>query len=451
MRAKTIGDLVHLTARGAVSRHFDGGNYRVLRRLLVITIPCALVAGLVNIGGGGLWSHLAWIPVLLVTLWIYLTSTGVFFERHGRRMTLLYLALLAVATAVSITNSEAAYAFAGYLIPALLLFFRFDPMEYLALAGVNVSMMAWTLLRPDTPEQLGAKIGMSIGSLVFMGIVLALTMTATRRRRGAFLGDWYREVARERDSSRMRTELEDARDIQLSMLPAGPPELDWLDFSSTSMPASEVGGDYFDYFELPGPQLAVVIADVAGHGMASGMVLAGVRSSLHLLRHELSQPLEVLRKLDGMLRETVGGRIFVTLQIALLDPVQGRLTVANAGHPPLLLASRNGATRRLGGNSLPLGTRLDGDFSQESEALGEGDRLLLVSDGVLEVRNFEAEEFGEERLLKELRRSRPEAGARLVRNSLLAALAGFKGDVEQQDDVTLVVVEVGDTSRIRGG
>ncbi len=451
MQSKTVGELVHLTERGAVAHHFDSRNYRFLRLLLLVAVPFALVAGLTGIGKAPIWSHLAWIPALLVALWIFLTRRSRFFERHARRLTLLYLALLPVATVLSIRQPEAAYGLVGYLVPALLLFFRLDPREYLALAGVDAAAVAWTLLRPGIPEETGAKIGLSVGSALVIGIILAIAMRVTRQRRQAFLDQWHHEVARERDSSRMRTELEDARGIQLSMLPVGAPELDWVDFSSTSLPASEVGGDYFDYFELADSRLAIVIADVAGHGMASGMVLAGVRSSLHLLAEDLIRPVEVLRKLDRMLRKTAANRLYVTLQLAVLDPEIGRVTVANAGHPPLFLLSPDGGALRLGGNSLPLGTRLGGDFEEESEALHEGDILLFFSDGVSEARSYDGVGFGEDRLLKELRRSPADASACHIRDSLLQALAGFQEDVEQADDQTLVVVKIGDTSGITRG
>ncbi len=450
MRPKTVGDLVHLSARAAVAHHFDAGNYRVLRWLLVAAIPFALVTGLAYLGHSPLWARLAWLPSLLLALWIFLARASPFFERHGRRLTMLYLALLPVATALSVTGPEPAYAFVGYVIPSFLLLFRFDRLEYLALAGVDAGVMAWTLLRPGMPEETGARIGMAVGSAVAIGIVLVITMTVTRRRRRSFLDQWHHEVARERDSRRMRTELEDARDVQLSMLPVGTPDLDWIDFSSASRPASEVGGDYFDYFELEGSRLAIVIADVAGHGMASGLVLSGVRSSLHLLADDMVRPVEVLRRLDRMLRRTADGRLFVTLQIALLDPEAGRLTVANAGHPPLVLASRHGGAVRLGGNSLPLGTRLTGDFSEETAALHEGDTLLLFSDGVTEVRNFDGSTFGEDRRLRALRRARPDAGARLVRDSLLEVLESFQGGSEREDDQTLVVLKIGDASSTAG-
>jgi hypothetical protein len=439
---KTISDLVHLPERRAVARHFDAANYRVVRWLLLLTTPASLVAATLLISRGALWRGLVWIPVLAVGGLIFWTRLRPFFERHGRRLTMLYLLLLGTSV-TSFTEPEAAYAFAGFVIPGILLFLRFDRLEHLGLAALDLAVMAWSLLREGMPEDAGSKVGMAIGSLVFVAIVLWLTTSVTKRARETFLATWRREVSRERESSRMRTELEDARDIQLSMLPVGAPTLDWIDFSSVSLPASEVGGDYFDYFELTGSRLAIVIGDVAGHGMASGLVLSGVRSSLHLLREELMRPVDVLRKLDCMLRETVGGRIFVTFQIAVLDPTLGSLTVANAGHPPLFLATADGRLRRLGASGLPLGTRLPADFSEESAPLAQGDALLLVSDGVVELRNHRDEDFGEQRLLEALRRSRAGAGARQLRDGVLDELSRFKGDAPQDDDLTLVVARVG--------
>ena len=123
-----------------------------------------------------------------------------------------------------------------------------------------------------------------------------------------FVRDWRAELLREREQSRMRDELNSAREMQLSMLPRHDPEMDWLDFSGVSLPASEVGGDYFEHFKVNDSVLAVVIGDVAGHGMASGLVLSGVRSGLYLLRENLTSPVEVLERLNRLVRETAPRR-----------------------------------------------------------------------------------------------------------------------------------------------
>ena len=416
MQSTEIGDLVHFSARGAIARHFDGINNRIMRRLLLITTPVAATLLLVFSSDGHLSQGLSWAPALLLTLAMFFLRSGPLYARYSRQFTMLYWVLVAGAVAYSFPEPEASFAFAGFVLPIILLRLRLLPLEYLALAGVDLGAMVWTLFRQGMPEAAFARIGMATGSIVWTGLVLWVAIVFARRAREAFLVIWRREVARERDRSRMRTELEDAREIQLSMLPVGAPSLEWVDFSSVSLPASEVGGDYFDYFELPESRLVIVIGDVAGHGVASGLVLSGVRSSLYLLQDELVRPIEVLRRLHRMLRETVGGRLFVTFQIALLDPGLGRVTVANAGHPPLFLASRNGRVTRLGGNSLPLGTPLEGEFSEETEALGEGDALLLFSDGVPEVRNLHGEGFGD-------RRSDP---VRCRRESAMRSAAGVR-------------------------
>ena len=87
----------------------------------------------------------------------------------------------------------------------------------------------------------------------------------------------------------MREELEDARAIQLAMLPSSAPEMGWLELQGMSLPATEVGGDYYDFLKVDEDRIAVVVGDVAGHGVASGLLLSGVRAGLHLLRGDLGE------------------------------------------------------------------------------------------------------------------------------------------------------------------
>ena len=117
----------------------------------------------------------------------------------------------------------------------------------------------------------------------------------------------------------MKQELEHAREVQLSMLPREGPGLAWLDTASVSLPATEVGGDYYDYFAIDENRLAVVVGDVAGHGLTSGLVLSGVRAGLNMLETELTTPGEALRHLNRMLVRTNPRGIIVTLLLAVLD------------------------------------------------------------------------------------------------------------------------------------
>jgi sigma-B regulation protein RsbU (phosphoserine phosphatase) len=239
----------------------------------------------------------------------------------------------------------------------------------------------------------------------------------------------------------MRDELADARRIQVAMLPDGPPASDWLDVASASLPASEVGGDFFDHLELGGGRQALVVGDVAGHGVAAGLMLAAVKSGLHLLRDELDEPVRVLERLDRMVRDAVRWRMFVTLLVAIVERDAGRVRVVSAGHPPALLAA-GGRVHSVGHGALPLGTRLSARYREDHAALGEGDVLLLYTDGLTEVGDLTGEGFGSGRLERALTRlaADPEASARAVREGLLDAVSRFKGDALQRDDMTLVVV-----------
>jgi sigma-B regulation protein RsbU (phosphoserine phosphatase) len=254
--------------------------------------------------------------------------------------------------------------------------------------------------------------------------------------------EFRRELSRATEESRMRGELRDAREIQLSMLPTSAPALDWLEFDGFSLPAAEVGGDYFDYFVLDDDRLAVVVADVAGHGVASGIVLSGMRSGLYLLREDLDRPVTVLDRLNRSVRETAPRRMFVTLQIAIFDRARRQVTVANAGHPPLVRIPAGGKPGMMGGHGLPLGTRLEAVYSAESRALSRGDVFLFYSDGAIEVPNFRGEPFGDRRLLEAAGRSAEGSSARAVRDGIVNNLWRFKGDGVQRDDLTLVVVRV---------
>jgi sigma-B regulation protein RsbU (phosphoserine phosphatase) len=243
----------------------------------------------------------------------------------------------------------------------------------------------------------------------------------------------------------MRDEIADARKIQLSMLPLAAPDVPWLELSSVSLPANEVGGDYYDYVPLDGGSLALVVGDVAGHGVASGLVLSGVRSGLYLLRDELGSPAAAVGKLNRMVRDSARWRMYVTLLVAVLDPEARLLRAVSAGHPPLLCWSRR---RRevveLGAGAAPLGTGLPPSFQEVELPLEEGDVVVLYSDGLTETRNLAGDVYGIDRLGRELANLAELPTALKIRDGLLHALSRFKGDAQQTDDLTLLV------GRVRG-
>lgn len=442
MRTPTWSDLVRLPAERAVERSLDV-RHAALLRFLGALAALGAAAAIIAFAVDGRPSRAAlWGLVLGIAVAAEAARRHPRYLEVVRSLLLGLLALLLLALALSLPGPGAFYAFAGWAFPALLLALRLGPAQTLGLAVLLASSSAWAAFRMPS-EEVGPRIGMAVSALVWTAACAAVSHRLARHRRRELLAQWYLHASAEQERTRMRSELDDARAVQLAMLPHGLPEHPQLDLAAMSLPATEVGGDFYDFLALPGGRLAVVVADVAGHGMASGLVLSGVRSGLHLLRDELERPVAVLERLARMLAETTPERMFVTLQIALFDPEGGTLTVANAGHPPLLLIADDGAGSTLGAPSPPLGTRLEPRFEAVEHSFGDGDSAVLYSDGAVELRNHRGEQLGETRLLAEAVRASARPGARELRDALLAALAAFKGDVEQEDDLTLVVVRRG--------
>ncbi len=137
----------------------------------------------------------------------------------------------------------------------------------------------------------------------------------------------------------------------------------WLDLQGMSLPATEVGGDYYDFLIVDPNRVAVVVGDVAGHGVASGLLLSGVRAGLHLLRADLADPRAVVERLNLLVRDSGVSRLFMSLVVALFDRTTGKVEVVTAGHPPAMrFRAASGQVTVLEASSPPLGTRLPPGF-----------------------------------------------------------------------------------------
>jgi len=436
-----VRDLVHRPESQAVQSYFDALNHRTLGWILAVSVPGSLVAALVMRGGQPLMSAL-WAGVLVADL-----ASAYLRRVHpaaswSRQALLALIALLVAAVAAGLPEAPASYGLTGMLLPSIALLLRLRRAEHWGLAALFFAGGTWVVIGRGMVTGGGETFGTLLGLAVFGTVLAGAGSRISRAVAERFTGEFRRELSRATEESRMRGELRDAREIQLSMLPTSAPALDWLEFDGFSLPAAEVGGDYFDYFVLDDDRLAVVVADVAGHGVASGIVLSGMRSGLYLLREDLDRPVTVLDRLNRSVRETAPRRMFVTLQIAIFDRAKRQVTVANAGHPPLVRVPTDGRPGMMGGYGLPLGTRLEAVYSAESRALSRGDVFLFYSDGAIEVPNFRGEAFGERRLLEAARRSAAGSSARAVRDGIVNNLWRFKGDGIQRDDLTLVVVRV---------
>jgi sigma-B regulation protein RsbU (phosphoserine phosphatase) len=270
--------------------------------------------------------------------------------------------------------------------------------------------------------------------------VLIISLVSARRFKRDFLAQWRTEHESAVDRARMRDELHYARDLQLSMLPSAPPSLPWLDIAAVSLPATEVGGDYFDYFRVSEHRLAIVCGDVAGHGLSSGIVLAALRAGFTLLRDSLDDPVHVLKRLDELVNETSRRRMLVSLAILLLDNERRVATIASAGHPPLIFRKRDGVTRAIEMYSPPLGVKLPQILVKHEVPFEIGDAFVLHTDGIYEAMNGREDSYGFDRLTSIASQSTGNAAS--VRDAIIADVATFRGAAPQADDVTVVVARV---------
>lgn len=448
MSQTPIEELARMSSTEAVRRHFDERNTRV------ISVPLFLSA-LFTIGfllAMTVRNHVTQKRIVLIAadlLLVFLCTWALEPRRRKRgdprrrvnirAWTLGYLAVQLVILEASMAGSESMVAFCVLFLIALL-FFRFAPLEHTGLF-VFAFMSVWitALLVPDKKHPgMGEVLG-PVGGIGGTMLVISLLLSYFARR--SFLQTFTGDQRRAREEVRMRGELALAREVQLSMLPTAAPHLDWVDLAGVSVPATEVGGDYYDYFLLGERGIALVSGDVAGHGMASGIVLAAVRAGLTLLRDSLREPSKVLSRLDQLILDTSSRRTLVSAAILLLDRDAMRLTIASAGHPPLLIR-RDGAVQLVELSSPPLGVRLPHGPAERELPLQTGDTLVLYSDGVYETRGRNDDEpYGFERLASLVHRN-ADATAAELRDAILRDLDHFRAGTEQADDVTIVVARM---------
>jgi sigma-B regulation protein RsbU (phosphoserine phosphatase) len=241
------------------------------------------------------------------------------------------------------------------------------------------------------------------------------------------------------EKERLARELELAREIQESLLPARQLEVGPVTVRATFKPAAEVGGDYFDVFPLSEDRLVVAIGDVAGHGLSTGLLMASLKSSVAALVHEGYSGADLIEKVNHLLLEHGRGRTMVTLSLVDIDLGEGQLKLANAGHCPPYLVGAIGEPVELMTSSLPMGSRLCRPASLE-RAFPAGSSLVLYSDGLVEAMSPAGEPFGYGRLAEIVATRTNQSDADLSAK-LLDALADHVAGTPAIDDLTILVVE----------
>ncbi|MBM3783265.1 MAG: FtsX-like permease family protein [Acidobacteria bacterium] len=243
------------------------------------------------------------------------------------------------------------------------------------------------------------------------------------------------------EQEKVRRDLDLAIEVQQRLLPSRAPVSNDAQFAGVSVPARFVGGDYFDYIDTGDGRLGIVVADIAGKGVAAALIMASVQATLRIVAAEQGLPLAALAaKMNGLLHRTTQSKSYATFFYAQLDgPL---LRYVNAGHnPPYVL--RAGTDEIV---ELPAGGTVIGLFPQMKYEAAElpmrpGDVLIAFTDGVTEALNTAEEEYGEDRL-KELVKSVAHLPVDGMADVIKKALSDWIGKAEQHDDLTFVVVKL---------
>jgi serine phosphatase RsbU (regulator of sigma subunit) len=247
----------------------------------------------------------------------------------------------------------------------------------------------------------------------------------------------HENVLRQRELER---DLEVARQVQRGFLPRQAPELLGYDFFDFYQPARVVGGDYYDYLQLPDGRLAVLVADVVGHGIAAALLMAKLSANARFCLATEDQPAQVLTRLNTMLVEDGVEDRFVTLVMAVLRPDTHEVVVANAGHMVPLWRRGQQQLAEVGQErvGLPLGVSGAWEYEQCTLKLANGDVLGMYTDGLNEAMNDQSQLYGRDRLRQQFQAG-PGRVAELG-SHLIDDVCRFAGDHPQNDDMCLVCV-----------
>ncbi len=253
----------------------------------------------------------------------------------------------------------------------------------------------------------------------------------------------YEEVS---EQERLKHELRIARDVQRRLLPREMPQVPGLRVEGICRPAREVGGDYFDFFEVAGSSLGLVVADVSGKGTSASFYMAEIKGMMLLLSASCPSPKILLTELNRRLYESFDREVFATMLYGVVDPSRGRFTFARAGHNPLMHLSARGSCRLITpagiGLGLDSGTVFERTVEEVDLDLRPGDTFVMYTDGLTEAMNADLEQFGEDRLQQAVQsEAAPCTDVVELRERILGAVESFVDGARQHDDLTMVLVQ----------
>ena len=246
--------------------------------------------------------------------------------------------------------------------------------------------------------------------------------------------------ANERRLLSIDKELEIARQLQFSILPTAVPEIQNLRIAVSYRPMTAVAGDFYEFVAADGKRVGFLVADVTGHGVPAALIASMIKVATQPVETCAHDPREVLRGLNRILFKQLHEQ-YVSAAYLWIDTEHGKALYSAAGHPPLL-RWREGRLERIESNGLLLGVLPDPEYPVRELAIRTGERLLLYTDGLIEPQNASGESFGDRKLEEVIRKNQSRPPAELLEQMLSEIRAWQPPSLPQQDDITLVVIDV---------
>lgn len=453
MQRPTMENMAGMAEEKALLWHFNYQNFRRFRRwflflglIAVFSLGLRLISHGIQIADIGFTDFLYEEGVrvlfnrgfelvnIIAVLWFIWIEDRKLADKYGYQtlLTMLFLQYGVIYFNTDLSNHIAVVTYLLFILPWL----RLKSSDFFLLYG---SLILTTLvLGPlEGSDEMRAAVYPVIG-----GVSLAFALGLTSRKRIKFLKEFRKERGKVLEKRRFYQELDAAKRIQLSMLPAEPPHCAVLDVAGACYPASEVGGDYYDFLETQAGHSAIVTGDVSGHGLASGLVLSSVRGGLYVSEEMWDQPDELLTHLNWMLKRTTEKQVFMTLVYLVFDLKQRQLKLANAGHQPVMhyrAATQDVVELRF--PALPLGGVKNATYPVHQLTFSPGDVFLVYTDGLNEAFSPKGEDFGIERVQRKFhKQAKRGSSAREICDALWHEVKGFMKDELQADDITLVAI-----------
>jgi len=301
------------------------------------------------------------------------------------------------------------------------------------------------LLKPEVLFSLPGMIVIIFAVLFFLWGIYLVFCPRSAEDYDSYVPEYVSRIA---ERERLSKELEIARSVQMRFLPQKTPKFPNLEIVSLCQPAMEVGGDYYDFIQINDRYMSVLIGDVSGKGVSAAFYMTMVKGIIKTLSKKTRMPAILLAEANEIFCENAPRNVFVTIIYGIFDLKEKTLTIASAGHNPLITWKKETNTTQMvnpRGIALGLekGQRYKSIIEGISIPIAEGDVFVFYTDGVSESMNTKEEIFGEERLCEIIKQS-AHLPPRIIQKNIVESVSRFSGKAPQHDDFTMVVVKVKD-------